>query len=80
MVTSGGGRGSIGVGKWEVQATGYKIGSGMYCTTQETGPITCKNCTWKVTFKHWIKSILKIIIKKQTNTQKELSWSDNILR
>ena len=51
-----------------VQTTGYKRGSGMYCTTQETEPITGKNCTWRVTFKHWIKSIVKekLLLKKKT--------------
>ena len=30
----GGGRGTIGVGEWEIQTIGCKIGSEMYCTTQ----------------------------------------------
>ena len=27
------GRGNIGVGEWEIQTVGYKIGSRIYCTT-----------------------------------------------
>ena len=30
-------RGNIRVGEWEIQTTGYKIGSKMYCTTWEYG-------------------------------------------
>ena len=39
------------MGEWEIQTTGYKIGLGMHCTTQEIQPIFCNNCKWKVTFK-----------------------------
>ena len=28
------GRGNISVEEWDIQTIGYKIGSGVYCTTQ----------------------------------------------
>ena len=28
------GRGNIDVEEWDIETTGYKIGSGVYCTTQ----------------------------------------------
>ena len=36
VVTSGemGRKGNIGVGEWKIQIIGYKINSGMYCTTR----------------------------------------------
>ena len=48
-VTSGGS--NIRVKEWEVQTTGYKIGSRIYCKTQGTEPVFCNNCIWKVIFK-----------------------------
>ena len=43
--------GNIGLGEWEVQIIGCKIGSRMYHTTQGIQPIFCNNCKWEVTFK-----------------------------
>ena len=43
-----------GVGEWDVQIIGYKIGSRIYCTTRGIEPIFCNNCKWKVTFKNCI--------------------------
>ena len=34
VVTSGRVRGNIPVGEWDVQITGYKVDSRLYCTTQ----------------------------------------------
>ena len=36
----------------------YKTGSRMYCTIQETQPMVCNNCKWKVAFKNFIKIYL----------------------
>lgn len=36
------GIGNIGVREWEVQTTGYNIGSRIYCTKQGIQPIFCK--------------------------------------
>ena len=55
------GRGNIGVGEWEIQTMGCKIGSWLYCTTWGIEPIFCNNYKWKVTFKNCIK-IKKIIL------------------
>ena len=45
------------MGVWEVQLTGCKTDSRMYCMTQGIYPIFCKNCKWKVTFKNCIKNL-----------------------
>ena len=50
------GKGNIGVGEWEVQTIGCKIGSRMYCTTRGIQPTFYNNCKWNVTFKNCIKN------------------------
>ena len=57
---------NIGVGEWEVQTTGCKIGSRMYCTTRGMQPIFSNNCKWKLTFKNCIK------FKKLNKKEKKL--------
>ena len=47
----GRGRGTIGVGKWEIQTPGYKIGSSMYFTTWGIQLIMCNNYKLKITIK-----------------------------
>ena len=53
------GRGNTEVEEWEVQTTGYKIGSRMYYTTWGIQPIFCNNCKQKVTFKIVVKMCRK---------------------
>ena len=46
----GGKKDNIEVGKWYIQAIGFKTGSVMYFTTWRIKPLFCNNCKWKVTF------------------------------
>ena len=74
MVFSGGGRDHRGVGEWEAQTVGYKIGSRMYCTTWGLYSIFYKNCTWNVTFKNYIKFLTKIKNKVEFGVGAVCSW------
>lgn len=42
---SAGGKGNIGVREWEVQTTGYKVG------TRNIKTICCNKFKWKINFK-----------------------------
>ena len=50
----------MGVEEWEVQITGQKTGSRMYCTIWGTQPRFCNNCKLKLTFKNSIKNFFKV--------------------
>ena len=64
------GQGNIGFGEGEIQTTGCKIGSRMYCTTRGIQPIFCNNWKWKVAFKNSIKKGFQLLFSNRCRFSK----------
>ena len=79
------------MGEWEVQTTGFKIGSRMYCTSWGIQPRFYNTCNWKVTFKNYkskhkkfkktspMNHIIKLILGNSARSVAELMTNDTKL-